>query len=137
MTPLPYHTGPQRRLLPLSRLAAATALLLGTVAAQAHHGWSWAEGEQMTLQGQIARISMAPPHPVLTVQAADGGRWQVDLGNPSQTQRSGFTGNTAQVGDAITVRGNRSKDTQALHMKAVRITVGGKNYDMYPERIQD
>lgn len=137
MTPLPHDTAPQRRLQPLSRLAAATALLLGTVTAQAHHGWSWAEGEQMTLQGQIARISMAPPHPVLTVQAADGGRWQVDLGNPSQTERSGFTGNTAQVGDAITVRGNRSKDAQALHMKAVRITVGGKNYDMYPERIQD
>ncbi len=137
MTPLPHPSGPQPRLLPLSRLAAATALLLGTVAAQAHHGWSWAEGEQMTLQGQIARISMAPPHPVLTVQAADGGRWQVDLGNPSQTERSGFAGNTAQVGDAITVRGNRSKDAQALHMKAVRITVGGKNYDMYPERIQD
>ncbi|WP_272971833.1 DUF6152 family protein [Comamonas terrigena] len=137
MTPLPHDTGPQRHLHPLSRLAAATALLLGTVTAQAHHGWSWAEGEQMTLQGQIARISMAPPHPVLTVQAADGGRWQVDLGNPSQTERSGFTGNTAQVGDAITVRGNRSKDAQALHMKAVRITVGGKNYDMYPERIQD
>jgi hypothetical protein len=137
MTPLPHDTGPQRHLQTLSRLAAATALLLGTVTAQAHHGWSWAEGEQMTLQGQIARISMAPPHPVLTVQAADGGRWQVDLGNPSQTERSGFTGNTAQVGDAITVRGNRSKDAQALHMKAVRITVGGKNYDMYPERIQD
>ena len=137
MTPLPHDTGPQRHLQPLSRLAAATALLLGTVTAQAHHGWSWAEGEQMTLQGQIARISMAPPHPVLTVQAADGGRWQVDLGNPSQTERSGFTGNTAQVGDAITVRGNRSKDAQALHMKAVRITVRGKNYDMYPERIQD
>lgn len=137
MTPWLHHPGPQRRLLPLSRLAAAAALLIGTVAAQAHHGWSWAEGEQMTLQGQIARISMAPPHPVLTVQTADGGRWQVDLGNPSQTERSGFTGNTAQVGDAITVRGNRSKDAQALHMKAVRITVGGKNYDMYPERIQD
>lgn len=137
MTPLPHDTGPQRHLQPLSHLAAATALLLGTVTAQAHHGWSWAEGEQMTLQGQIARISMAPPHPVLTVQAADGGRWQVDLGNSSQTERSGFTGNTAQVGDAITVRGNRSKDAQALHMKAVRITVGGKNYDMYPERIQD
>jgi hypothetical protein len=135
MTPLPHDTGPQRHLQPLSRLAAATALLLGTVTAQAHHGWSWAEGEQMTLQGQIARISMAPPHPVLTVQAADGGRWQVDLGNPSQTERSA-TATTAQVGDAITVRGNRSKDAQALHMKAVHI-VGGKNYDMYPERIQD
>ena len=137
MTPSPLPTPPQRRLLPLSRLAAATVLLWGSVAAQAHHGWSWAEGEQMTLQGQIARISMAPPHPVLTVQTADGGRWQVDLGNPSQTERSGFTGSTAQVGDAITVRGNRSKDAQAQHMKAVRITVGGQHYDMYPERIRD
>ncbi|MEG3000105.1 MAG: DUF6152 family protein [Comamonas sp.] len=138
MSPFSHATPPLRgRALPRTRMAAATTLLLAAAAAQAHHGWSWAEGEQMTLQGQIAHISMAPPHPMLTVQAADGGRWQVDLGNPAQTARSGFTGTTAQVGDAITVRGNRSKDAQALHMKAVRITVDGKNYDMYPERIQD
>ena len=91
----------------------------------------------MTLHGTIERISMAPPHPMLAVRAADGGRWQVDLGNPAQTERSGFGAATAQVGDAVTVRGNRNKDARQLHMKAVRITLDGKHYDMYPERIQD
>ncbi len=117
--------------------AAALALMLGSslAPALAHHGWSWAEGEKTTLQGTIKTISMAPPHPMLHVTAADGRVWQVDLGNPNQTANSGFTGNTAKPGDAITVLGNRSQDRAKAHMKAVRITIAGKNYDMYPERI--
>lgn len=119
-----------------------TLLFLGGFAlmsldAFGHHGWSWAEEEQSQLRGAIAEISMAPPHPALRVKAEDGVLWQVDLGNPSQTERSGFTGATAKVGDAITVLGNRSKEKGKAHMKAVRITVGGKHYDMYPERIKE
>ena len=32
--------------------------------------------------------------------------------------------------------GNRAKDKSQLWMKAVRITVAGKTYDLYPERIK-
>jgi len=118
-------------------LVALAAAAIPGLPALAHHGWSWAEGEQVTLEGTIRSISMSPPHPVLQVEAADGVVWQVDLGNPRQTERSGFTGDTAEPGDAITVLGNRSKDLDDMHMKAVRITIDGQNYDMYPERIQD
>ncbi|KZB64197.1 hypothetical protein AUP42_19230 [Thalassospira lucentensis] len=90
----------------------------------------------MTLEGTIESISMNPPHPSLTVTDAEGTVWQVDLGNPNQTARSGFTGDTAQPGDAITVIGNRNKDPAEAHMKAVRIIIDGQNYDLYPERIQ-
>jgi hypothetical protein len=121
-----------RRALTGSTLLAALAV---TVPALAHHGWSWAEGEQMELKGTIQKISMAPPHPTLTVKAADGAVWQVDLSNPGQTERSGFRGDSAKPGEAITVLGNRNKDKTKTHMKAVRITIGGKNYDLYPERI--
>lgn len=121
-----------RRRLPLA-LAGLAAAIAGP--ALAHHGWSWAEGEQMTLQGTIRQISMAPPHPMLMVEA-QGGLWQVDLGNPSQTERSGFRGDTAKPGDAVTALGNRHLDKSKLHMKAVRLTIAGKNYDMYPERIR-
>ncbi|TDQ80498.1 hypothetical protein A8950_3029 [Dongia mobilis] len=117
----------------------AVAAAMAVVAARpvlAHHGWSWAEAEQSTLTGTIKTISMDPPHPGLVVTAADGTDWQIDLGNPRQTERSGFTGATARPGDAITVLGNRSRDSNEMLMKAVRITVGGKNYDMYPERIK-
>lgn len=124
---------PSRRGFASLALLAALAIALPALA---HHGWSWAEGEQMTLSGTIKTISMAPPHPTLQVTAADGAVWQVDLGNPSQTARSGFTGETAKPGDAITALGNRHKDKSKLHMKAVRITIAGKNYDLYPERIR-
>lgn len=102
----------------------------------AHHGWNWAEDQQTELKGTLRSISMAPPHPTLQVAAADGAVWQIDLGNPNQTERSGFTATSAKAGDAIVVLGNRHRDKSKLHMKAVRITVGGKNYDMYPERIR-
>lgn len=120
----------------LARHAAPPLLALFAAGAQAHHGWSWADGQQITLGGTLQAISMAPPHPTLQVKVADGSVWQVDLGNPSQTQRSGFTGDTAKVGDAITVLGNRHQDHGKRHMKAVRITLDGKPYDLYPERVR-
>lgn len=118
----------------------ATALLGAAVAATsqlalAHHGWTWAEDAQSTLAGKIQSVSMTAPHPTVQVTDADGVTWQIDLGNPNQTERSGFTGDTARSGDAITVLGNRNRDRTRHHMKAVRITIAGKNYDLYPERI--
>ena len=127
-------------LSPISRRSLVWLTLAATMLAGApviaHHGWSWAEGEQMELKGTIRSISMAPPHPMLMVTAADGKVWQVDLGNPNQTERSGFTGTTAKAGDAVTAIGNRHLDKSKAHMKAVRIVLAGKNYDMYPERIR-
>ncbi len=115
-------------------LGAGAATL--ALPAAAHHGWSWAEEEQSTLQGTIVSISMAPPHPQLNVKAADGVVWLIDLGNPNQTERSGFTATSAKPGDAVVVLGNRDRDKTRTHMKAVRLTIAGRNYDMYPERIR-
>jgi len=122
------------RVLILAALATSAAAL--GQRAVAHHGWAWAEDQQSTLTGTIQSISMAAPHPTLQVTDGSGAMWQVDLGNPSQTARSGFTGETAKAGDAITVLGNRNRDQERKHMKAVRITIAGKDYDLYPERIR-
>ncbi|MCA0301873.1 MAG: hypothetical protein LCH95_05650 [Proteobacteria bacterium] len=113
-------------------------VLVAALAGQAlaHHGWEWAEDKQTELSGTIQAVSMAPPHPTLQVKAADGVVWQIDLGNPNQTERSGFTAASAKPGDAILVLGNRHKDPAKRQMKAVRITVAGKAFDMYPERIR-
>ena len=117
-------------------LLFAGVAILSSTPTIAHHGWSWAVDEQTTLQGTIQEISMAPPHPSLRVAEANGTVWQVDLGNPNQTARSGFTAQSAKPGDAVTVLGNRHRDEAIKQMKAVRITIGGTNYDMYPERIR-
>lgn len=119
-----------------SALVAGLAAALAATAAEGHHGWSWAEGEQSELVGVIEAVSMAPPHPALKVRAGDGVVWQVDLGNPRQTERSGFGADSARAGDEVIVLGNRSREAGEARMKAVRITVGGENYDMYPERIR-
>jgi Family of unknown function (DUF6152) len=124
----------------LTRRSLLTTALTGAIVAPslpafAHHGWSWAEDQQMELKGTIQKISMAPPHPTLMVAANDKVVWLVELGNPNLTARSGFTAKTAKPGDAIVVLGNRHKDKSKAHMKAVRITIAGRNYDIYPERI--
>lgn len=119
-----------------SIVAGLCASAFLATSAIAHHGWSWAEGEMTELRGTIQEISFAPPHPSLVVDV-DGETWQVDLGNPNQTQRSGFTEGSAEPGDEVTILGNRSLDESENLIKAVRITVDGQNFDMYPERIQD
>lgn len=119
----------------LTTLLLACAALLLTQQAFAHHGWAWAEEAQSKLDGKVESVSMSAPHPTVQVVDAEGETWQVDLGNPSQTERSGFTKDSAKEGDAITVLGNRNRDHARNHMKAVRITIAGRNFDLYPERI--
>lgn len=114
-------------------LSGLTALLASP--ALAHHGWSWAEQEQMELTGTIVEVNMAPPHPSLEVEAEDG-TWRVELGNPRNTEKAGFVEGSASPGDNITATGNRSRDESEKRMKAVQITVDGQTYDIYPERIE-
>jgi Family of unknown function (DUF6152) len=133
-----------RILMPTSPLTPRRAFLATTFAASlaaishpalAHHGWDWADAQQVEMKGIVQKVSMAPPHPSLQVKAGDGVVWQVDLSNPSQTERSGFTGNSAKADDIIVILGNKHKDKSKRVMKAVRVIVGGKTYDLYPERI--
>lgn len=125
----------------VSRVVSGTiaGILLSSLfmaSASAHHGWEWAEKEQMQLRGVVKAVSLTPPHPRLEVQTANDGLWRVELGNPWQTERAGFGEGSAKVGDQIVATGNRARDHAEKRMKAVQITIGGKTYDIYPERIQ-
>lgn len=120
-----------KHLLAAVGLSAALA-----TSAAAHHGWSWAEADQIELRGTIEKISMGGPHPTLDVATADDGVWRVELGNPRQTERSGFVEGVAKPGDQVVALGNRSQDRSEKRMKAVRITIGDKRYDIYPDRIR-
>jgi hypothetical protein len=123
--------------MPITRrtLLAAAALLTASGVASAHHGWTWAEDELTTLEATVVSVSMAPPHPSLVVTDASGQDWQVELGNPGRTTRSGFAADTVAPGGAITILGQRALDPGEYRIKAVRVTVEGRDFDMYPERI--
>ena len=123
---------------PITRrtFVAASALAIIASSAAAHHGWSWAEGEQTELTGVIQEVYIGQPHPTLTVETESDGVWTIELANPGQTARSGFNEDSATAGDTITALGNRSSNPDEKRMKAVRIVVRGKTYDLYPDRIQ-
>lgn len=116
------------------RAALMLALVLPT-GALAHHGWSWAVAEPETMEAVIDTVSLAPPHPGLTVRTADGTVWRIDFTNPRGVERAGFREGAAAPGDAVTIFGNRSRDANEQLMKAVRITVRGQDYVFYPNRL--
>ena len=48
---------------------------------------------------------------------------------------SGFVEGVARPGDRIVALGNRSLNGSERRMKAVRVTVNDRRFDIYPERI--
>ena len=68
---------------------------------------------------------------------AEGALWKVELAPPSRTAAAGFVEGAAEVGDEMVAHGHRSRDPNEKRMKAGRITVSGKTFDIYPDRIQN
>jgi hypothetical protein len=115
-------------------IAAALASSAGLAAsALAHHGWGWTEQEESRLAGTIEEISFTNPHMHVKLRN-DAGLWAVDLSPPSIAQRSGFGPGAAKAGDRAVMTGHRASDRDRLAFKAETITVGGKTYDVYPQR---
>lgn len=112
---------------------AAAAMVLATAPAIAHHGWSWTVEELSELKGVIRAVYVGNPHATLDVDVK-GEIWKVELAPPRATERAGFTEASAKPGDEVTAIGNRSRDQAERRMKAVRIVVNGKTYDVYPDR---
>jgi hypothetical protein len=107
---------------------------VGAVPALAHHGWSWTVEELSELKGVIREVYVGNPHARLDVDV-DGQIWRVELAPPRATEQAGFTEASAKPGDEVTAIGNRSLDKAERRMKAVRIIVGGRTYDVYPNRV--
>ena len=114
-------------------LTAVVIMAAGT-AAYAHHGWSWTQDGVFELKGTITAIYIGNPHATLDVDA-EGEAWRVEMAPPSRTIAAGFTEDVAKVGDEVTAIGNRSLDETEKRMKAVRVIVNGKTYDVYPDRV--
>lgn len=112
------------------------ALLFWAANIAAHHGWAWAEDEQVEMTGIITEVYIGPPHPRLMIET-DQGPWQVDLGNPRQTRDAGFVEGEAEVGDEVLVRGHRSKDGDERVIKAVRATINDIDYTFYPHLLEE
>jgi hypothetical protein len=112
----------------------AAAALIPARAAHAHHGWSWAEDATFELTGVIKSAKLGNPHGILKLDAK-GEEWTVEVGQPWRNERAGLKDSMLVKGVELTVRGNRAKDPKLKVVKAARIIINGKSYDLYPERV--
>ena len=124
----------QIRTIDRRALFALSAAALFSSTAFAHHGWAWTEDDPFSLTGTIEEIFIGNPHVTLKVRAEDG-VWDVDLAPLSRTLNAGFNESAAKVGDTVTGIGFRASDHMQRHMKAARVIVNGKTYDVYPDRV--
>lgn len=124
--------------LQLFRRFLAGLLLMGACVSMAfaHHGWRWTDDGQFELTARVEKASLGNPHGVLTMDA-DGSKWLVEVGQPWRNEQAGLSDSMMARGATLTIVGKRSADAKERRMKAERIIIAGKNFDLYPERLPD
>ena len=110
-------------------LAITAALGLLTGAAVAHHGWgSYDASKPITVAGPIVTSKYENPHATITVRASDK-VWTVTLAPTFRMQNRGALADIVKVGKTVSAYGYAST-VEKDEMRAERITVDGKTYEM-------
>ena len=110
-------------------IAALAGLGLLSGAAFAHHGWgSYEASSPVTVTGPIVTSKFENPHATITVRGSDK-VWTVTLAPVSRMSSRGATAKVVAVGQNISAYGYPSTVAKD-EMRAERITVDGKTYEM-------
>lgn len=118
----------------ISLLVAAALLgLLATTPIAAHHGWAWATNEEFVLSGTVRSVRHGNPHGTM-VLATKSGSWTVEIGQPWRNEAAGLSPSVLKQGTKLVVHGHRSAKKGQRLMKAERIVIGGKSFNLYPDR---
>ena len=95
----------------------------------AHHGWgSYDASKPVTVAGPIVTSKFENPHAAITVRASDK-VWTVTLAPTSRMNNRGATEKVVAVGQNVSAYGYPST-VDKDEMRAERITVNGKTYEM-------
>ncbi|WP_111495640.1 DUF6152 family protein [Marinobacter bohaiensis] len=122
------------RLYPTHSVILWMALaFLASPLALAHHGWAWATDEEFEISGEITEVRLGNPHGELTIDV-DGEDWVIEVGQPWRNERVGLTRDMLAPGTMITVHGHRSAREGERLVKAERVVIDGKDYNLYPDR---
>ena len=98
-------------------------------AAVAHHGWGgYDAAHPVTVAGPIETSKFENPHATITVKASDK-TWTVTLAPTSRMSSRGASEKVIAVGQNVSAYGYPST-AQKDEMRAERITVDGKTYEM-------
>jgi hypothetical protein len=100
---------------------------------RAHHGWGWATDEEFELTGQVTAIRLGNPHGEVDLDV-EGESWVVEIGQPWRNERAGLTEGVLAMGTTVTAHGHRSANEAERLMKAERLVIAGRDYNLYPDR---
>lgn len=129
MSPMPSsHVHRWRRWMAGAAIAVAV-----TVPAFAHHGWTWAEDGNSELTGVVVAARLGNPHGELTLDVG-GAKWLVEVGQPWRNENAGLKDEMLAKGVTLTVSGHRHADPKKKVFKAERVVIGGRKFDLYPDR---
>lgn len=118
---------------PVIATAFFMAVVLLSGPGSAHHGWRWTTGGNIELTGVVQKASLGMPHGVLHVDA-EGEVWTVEVGQPWRNERAGLKPGDLAKGVEIKAVGEPSADPSKKRMKAERLYIGGREYNLYPGR---
>ena len=113
--------------------SALLALALLPAAAFAHHGWSWTSGDNVEVTGVIREASLGMPHGRLTLDV-EGETWTVEVGQPWRNERAGIGQGELAPGVEVRVVGEPAADISERRVKAERLWIGDRSYELYPGR---
>lgn len=90
--------------------------LCAAASAVAHHSFAaeFDADSPFELQGVVTKVEWRNPHTFfyIDVETDDGDyeNWAMELGSPNGLTRRGWTRNSLQIGDEVSVEGSRAKD---------------------------
>jgi hypothetical protein len=101
--------------------------------AAAHHSFAaeFDSNSPIDLMGTVTKVEWANPHTYFYIDVTDAAgkveNWALELGSPNGLMRRGWTRNSMQIGDVVTVSGWRSKDgTYKGNARSVTLSTGKK-----------
>jgi hypothetical protein len=127
------NTQPKTKIYTLVLPILLAVACVRPVDALAHHGWGWATDEEFDITGQIVALRLGNPHGEITLNVG-GETWIAEVGQPWRNARAGLTPELLTTGRTITIHGHRSAKPEEKLVKAERVVIEGRDYDLYPDR---
>lgn len=112
---------------------AYLSLLSAPAAVLAHHAFAaeFDREQPVEITGKVSKVEWMNPHARFYVDADDESgavvTWDFELGSPNVLMRRGWTRNSLQLGDAVTVTGFRARnDPHVANATSVVLADGKK-----------
>jgi hypothetical protein len=117
----------------LAVVGAGFALLLSAGPAFAHHAFAaeYDAKKPIKLTGMVTKLEWLNPHTWFYIDVKDDSgkvtNWGFEMGSPNTLLRAGWTRNSMNPGDVVTVEGSRAKDgSNNANVKVVTLASTGQ-----------